>query len=131
MHEAEAILSARLAPLSDNVVSIARLSQCRIASRLAKFLLSQRIGFVESHPMNAQAVSPGFSCIPMREFMRLMDKLSLSRSTVYCINNGSTNRISSVISRSLPCARTPAVFMHRARCIGRPAIAKALLLARV
>lgn len=131
MHEAEAILSARLAPLSDNVVWITRLSECRIASRLAKCLLSQRIGFVELHPMNAPAVSPGSSFILMRGFMRLMDKLSLSRSTVYCISNGSTSRISWVISLPLPCAMIPAVSMHRARCIGRRAIAKALLLARV
>ncbi|TCD56359.1 hypothetical protein [Synechococcus sp. BS55D] len=131
MHEVEAILAVRLAPLSDNVVSIARLFQCPIASQLTKFLLLQRIGFAESHPMNAQAVLPGCSLIPMRGFMRLMDKLSLSRSTVCCINNGSTNRISWVILLSLPYAMIPAVFMLLARCIGRLAIAKALLRARV
>ena len=53
----------------------------------------------------------------MRESMRLMDKLSLSRSTVYCINNGPTNRIGWVIPLSLPCARI--------------VIEKALLLDRV
>lgn len=53
----------------------------------------------------------------MRESMRPMDKLSLSRSTVYCINNGPTNRIGWVIPLSLPCARI--------------VIEKALLLDRV